>query len=123
MTSLVPESVADTLSVEEVLQRANMEFGFVQWDSERGLKYAAKKVARTGVHLSHKDKELAMELMVDTIELILGDNRRTDKHFLKCYVIPNGPIEVEYLYDSHDRLTLPLLKRFALALGYLISPG
>jgi hypothetical protein len=59
--------------------------------------------------------------MMDAVEMILGDNRKTDKHFLKCYVIPNAPIDVLYLYQTHEMNTRSLLDRLSVILGYTIT--
>lgn len=84
----------------------------------KGLRYAAIRMLRTQPELSHEKKDLAMSHVVDSFEMILGDNRSKDKHFLKCYVIQNGPVEIQYLYDSHAKNTDGLLRRFADVLAY-----
>lgn len=106
------------LSIDEVVSRVNIEFGFVQCDQQRGLRYAAERLMRSSHGLSHDEKDRQMAFVADTVEMILGDDRRHDKHFLKCFVIPQAPIEVVYLYDSHEECTMHLLTRLAKVLKY-----
>ena len=120
MLSLHSKQLVKYLAADEVLRRVSENFGFVQCDGERGLRYAANRLLRTGSDLSHDEKDKAMILVANTVEMILGDDRRSDKHFLKCFVIPNGPIEIEYMYDSHQRQTEHLLDRLATVLEYEI---
>ena len=120
MTSLHPVDASKALSVDEIVRRAKTEFGFVQVDPEQGQRYLAKKVAGNG-ELSHQEKERAVGQAMDAVELIIGDDRRADKHFLKCYAIPNQAIDVVYLYESHATNTKSLIDRLASALGYLVN--
>lgn len=120
MTSLRPKNDAKHLSVEEVVRRATAEFGFVQCDNDRGVRYAAGVLAHRS-DLTHEAKEQAMVALMDAIEMIVGNDRRSDKHFLKCVVIPNGPINVLYLYNSHETQTRALLERLANVLEYSLS--
>jgi hypothetical protein len=121
MTSLRPKNDAENLAVEEVVRRATAEFGFVQCDKDRGARYAAKELAERS-DLTHEAKDQAMVLLMDAVEMIVGNDRRSDEHFLKCIVIPNGPIHVLFLYDSHQSRTRALLERLANVLGYSVSP-
>ncbi|TWT93493.1 hypothetical protein [Neorhodopirellula pilleata] len=120
MTSLRPKNDAENLGAEEVVRRATAEFGFVQCDNDRGVRYAAKDLAQRS-DMTHEAKDQAMVPLMDAVEMIVGNDRRSDKHFLKCVVIPNGPIHVLYLYNSHETQTRALLERLANVLGYFIS--
>ena len=120
MTTLLPRNDAVNLGVEEVVRRATAEFGFVQCDNDRGARYAAEELARR-TDLTHESKDAVMMSLMDSVEMIVGNDRRSDKHFLKCVVIPNGPIHVLYLYNSHETQTHSLLERLANVLGYSIS--
>jgi hypothetical protein len=123
MTSLQALDYSAILSVDEVLRRATAEFGFLQCDADRGVRYAARKLLKTSPNLTHDEKDHQMATLMQTIELILGDDRHSDKHFLKCVVMPNGLIDVLYLYDSHEAMTKSLLERLSRILGYTIVPN
>ncbi len=120
MTNLQPKNDAENLAVEEVVRRATAEFGFVQCDKDRGVRYAAEVLAQRS-DLTHEAKDQAMVPLMNAVEMIVGNDRRSDEHFLKCIVIPNGPIQVLYLYDSHQSRTRALLERLANVLGYSIA--
>lgn len=122
MTSLQASNDAAILSVDEVLRRASAEFGFVQFDADRGVRYAARKLLKTSPNLTHDEKDHQMASLIHTVELILGDDRHSDKHFLKCVVMPNGLIDVLYVYDSHEAMTKSLIERLSRVLGYTIVP-
>jgi len=53
--------------------------------------------------------------------MIIGNDRQSATHFLKCMAIPNSPIQVLYNYNSHEIQTRALLKRLANVLGYFIA--
>lgn len=120
MKSLRPKIDTENLDVEEVVRRATAEFGFVQCDNNRGARYAAEELARRP-DLTHEAKDQAMTPLMDAVEMIVGNDRRSDKHFLKCVVIPNRPIQVLYLYKTHETETRTLLERLASVLRYSIS--
>ncbi|TWT77179.1 hypothetical protein Pla100_63240 [Neorhodopirellula pilleata] len=120
MTSLRPKNDVENLCVDEVVRRATAEFGFVQIDNDRGARYAAEALARR-LDLPHEAKDQAMIPLMGAVEMIVGNDRQSDKHFLKCVVIPNGPIHVLYLYNSHETQTRALLERLANVLGYSMS--
>lgn len=115
--SLRPKHDTEPLDVDEVVDRLTAEFGFVQCDNDRGVRYAAQDLAHHS-ELTHEAKERSMLPLMNAIEVIIGDDRRHDQHFLKCVVLPNGPIHVLYLYESHASQTDHLLERLATVLGY-----
>ena len=62
----------------------------------------------------------ALTRVANSTEMIVGDDRQSDDDFLKCYVIPNEPLAIEYVYHGHALRAEPLLVRLANALEYEI---
>jgi hypothetical protein len=120
MTHLRPKADSPYMSVEETASRAAGEFGFTHCDQKRGLRYVTERLLKSMTGLSHNEKDQTLRPVSDSIEMIVGDDRTSDDDFLKCYVIPNEPIEIEYVYDGHAERVEPLLARLAASLGYEI---
>ena len=120
MTHLRPKVGSQYMIVEEIVSRATGEFGFTHCDQKRGLRYVTEGLLKSMTGLSHSAKDQALFRVSDSIEMIVGDDRKSDDDFLKCYVIPNEPIEIEYVYDGHAERVEPLLIRLATSLGYEI---
>jgi predicted DNA-binding helix-hairpin-helix protein len=108
------------MTVEEIVSRATGEFGFTHCDQKRGLRYITEKLLNSMAGLFHHEKDHALLPVSDSIEMIVGDDRKSDEDFLKCYVIPNEPIEIEYVYEGHAERVEPLLVRLATSIGYEI---
>ncbi len=120
MTDLRPKVENQYLSVEEVVTLAKGEFRFTHCDQKRGLRYITERMADSMSGLSHHEKDQALLPLSDSTEMIVGDDRHSDNDFLKCYVIPNKPIAIEYVYEGHAERVAPLLVRLADSLGYEI---
>lgn len=120
MTYLRPKNDNKFMPVAEIVSRATREFGFAVCDQMRGLRYVTERLLKSMTDLSHHEKEQVIERVSNSIELIVGDDRQSDDNFLKCYVIPNEPVAIEYLYEGHAERVELLLVRLADALGYEI---
>jgi hypothetical protein len=120
MTHLRPKADSQYMIVEEIVGRATGEFRFTHCDQKRGLRYVTERLLKSMPGLSHSEKEQALLPVSDSIEMIVGDDQKSDDDFLKCYVIPNEPIVIEYVYDGHADRVEPLLIRLATSLGYEI---
>jgi hypothetical protein len=120
MTSLRPKANSQYMSIEEIVSRATGEFGFTHCDQKRGVRNVTEILLDSMTGLSHHEKDQALLPVSVSIEMIVGDDRQSDDDFLKCYVIPNKPVEIEYVYDGHAERVEPLLVRLANSLGYEI---
>lgn len=100
------------------MRRANSEFGFAHCDRKRGLWYVTERLLNSKTNISHDKKDEALALVAESIEMIAGDDRQSDEDFLKCYVIPNEPLAIEYVYGGHAERVEPLLVRLANSIGY-----
>ena len=120
MTHLRPKYDNQYLPVEDIVRRANCEFGFTCCDQKRGLRYVAERFLETAAGLSHHEKDHALALVANSIEMIVGDDRQSEEDFLKCYVIPNEPVAIQYVYNGHEERVEPMLVRLANSLEYQI---
>jgi hypothetical protein len=118
MTSLTSGQGRPFLPVSEVIELARREFGFVHVDSYRGAQYAAKRVLAMEPRPTHEIAEQLLAPLADSVEMIVGDDPHSDTDFLKCYVIPNAPIEIQWTYDGHKTRVARLLSRLRRILGY-----
>jgi hypothetical protein len=120
MTHLRPKADSQYMTVEEIVSRATGEFGFTHCDQKQGLRYVTERLLNSTTGLFHHEKDQALLPVSDSIEMIVGDDPQSDDDFLKCYVIPNEPVEIEYVYDGHAEHVDPLLIRLATSIGYEI---
>jgi hypothetical protein len=67
---------------------------------------------------THEIAEPLLAPLSDSIEMIVGDDPHSDTDFVKCYVIPNAPIEIQWTYDGHEVRVERLLSRLRGILGY-----
>jgi len=118
MPSLGPSQNEPYLSVADVVDRARREFGFVHLDSARGLRFVANRLLSMQPRPAHNAAEAILAPLAGSIELIVGDDQRSDTDFLKCYVIPNEPIEIQYVYEGHHTRSAALLQRLGTILDY-----
>lgn len=111
------------LSVADVVRLAQDEFGFVNVDSKRGLRFIAERlISKTASPLETKWADRQLAPLADSVEMIVGDDCKSDDRFLKCYVIPGEPVHIEYVFEGHDRLCEDLLHRLKKTLDYEYEP-
>lgn len=120
MASLVPQPDSQWLAVSTVVERAKAEFAFVKTDSFRAMKRLAEQFLSLDPSADHQAADSYLEPLSDSVELICADDPRSDEQFLKCFVVPQQPIEIEYLFSGHEAAAAGLLNRFAFSIGYSI---
>ena len=118
MPKLSRKKGAKVLSVADIVERAHVEFGFVHVDGKRGMNFVAQRLLSSGSSVRQETADRLLDPLGGSIEMIVGDDRQSDVDFLKCFVIPNEPIEIEYVFDGHETYCAPLIFRLACILNY-----
>jgi len=122
MTLLSSKQGQPLLPVADVIDRVEREFGFVRVDSSRGVQFVANRLLKEKPRITHESAEQLLAPLADSVEMIVGDDRHSDTDFLKCYIIPNEPIYIEYVYEGHELQAAGLLQRLQTALNYELLP-
>ena len=122
MPRLVPKGNRPCLSVAEVVRLSEAEFGFVNIDAKCGLKYVANRLLADIPCVDQATADQHLDPLAESVEMIVGDDRRSDDHFLKCYVIPGEPIQIENVSEGQAELTECLIQRLQRVLGYELKP-
>lgn len=119
--TLVPKAGSEWLPVATVLQRAAVEFACVITDHERAVKRLAVRLVAENPNIDHRTADEYLGTLAEAVEMICADDRHTDVRFLKCFVVPERPIEIAYHFDGHEEASAGLLDRLARVLDYVIA--
>ena len=120
MTTLVPNTDSPWLPVAKVIQRAAAEFVCVVTDQKRAMKQLADGFAAERLEVDQQTADEHLQPLAESVEMICADDRHADEQFLKCFVVPEQPIEIVYHFDGHKEAAAGLLYRLARVLDYAI---
>ncbi len=121
MPRMVPANDSPCLSVAEIVELARAEFGFVNIDPKNGLKFVSNRLLGDMPAVDQTTADQRLLPLSESVEMIVGDNRRNDDQFLKCYVIPSEPIHIEFVDDVQARHCKSLIQRMQNILGYVVE--
>jgi hypothetical protein len=120
MTTLVPNTGSSWHPVATITQRAASEFMCVVTDQKRAMKRLANKLVAEDRDVDQKTADEYLQPLAESVEMICADDRHADEQFLKCYVVPEQPIEIVYHFEGHEEVAGSLIVRLARVLDYAI---
>lgn len=122
MPRLVPNDNRPCLTVTEIVRLSEAEFGFVNIDAKCGLRFVADRLLADMPSLDQATADKHLVPLAESVEMIVGDDRHSDDQFLKCYVIPGEPIQIEIVSEGQAEFTECLMQRLQRVLGYELKP-
>ena len=121
MRALVPMTGSPWLPVATVIQRASAEFTCVVTDQKRAMKHLADRLLAENPDVDQQTADAYLQPLAESVEMICADDRRADEQFLRCFVVPEQPIEIVYHFDGHEEAAAGLVDRLARVLNYAIT--
>jgi hypothetical protein len=121
MRTLVPNAGSPWLPVSTIIQRAAAEFACLVTDQAQAMRHLAEKLIAEKPDVDQQTADEYLEPLAESVEMICADDRHSDERFLKCFVVPEQPIEIVYHFDGHEEAAAGLLERLARVLDYSIT--
>ena len=121
MTTLVPNPGSSWHPVATVVQRASEEFTCVVTDHTRAMKHLADRFVAENPNVDQQTADQYLQPLAESVEMICADDRHAEEQFLKCFVVPEHPIEIVYHFDGHKEAAATLVDRLASVLDYAIA--
>ncbi len=120
-TYLCPRTPDVHLGVPEVIERLRRQFQVVVSDNEQGSLAISTRVLADRASSTHEEFEALLVPLADATIIVVSDDPESDIYFLRTLVVPNMPIEIEWVYPDHQRNCAGLLQRYADVLGYTVA--
>jgi hypothetical protein len=109
------------LSVATIVQRLRASFAIVHVDERKGLRFVAQRIVRLSPPPDQDEIDRMLDPLSGAAEVIMADDRQSDRLFPRTYLVPDEPIVVEWVYRGQAQVCRDLLSRYADVLGHEVT--